>query len=200
VGLYAWLGEKAILPVIIATSAITLAFTWYFSSRVRLEFVDQSWLETMVNSKRLVTLGAAFMYGALLAAAVGFPIRALIVRDLGLEASGLYQAAWGLSGMFAGFILGAMGTDFYPRLLEAASYGLPVLQTSECNFPELTAAEGAWECVPNMEDLSKSLAIALNCDEGERHQRGEAGLHLVRESYSWSSIALRLHTACMALV
>lgn len=121
VGLYAWLGEKAIVPVIIATSAITLAFTSYFSSRIRIEIVDQSWLETMVNSKRLVTLGAAFMYGALLAAAVGFAIRALIVRDLGLEASGLYQASWGLSGMFAGFILGAMGTDFYPRLSAVAA-------------------------------------------------------------------------------
>lgn len=98
------------------------------------------------------------------------------------------------------FVLPSYSEGFPMAVLEAASYGLPVLQTSECNFPELTAAEGAWECVPSMEDLSKSLAIALACDEGERHQRGEAGLHLVRESYSWTSIALRLHTACMALV
>jgi len=40
----------------------------------------------------------------------------MIVRQLGLEANGVFQAAWGLSGMFAAFILSAMGMDFYPRL------------------------------------------------------------------------------------
>ncbi|WP_343230899.1 polysaccharide biosynthesis C-terminal domain-containing protein [Thermomonas sp.] len=33
-----------------------------------------------------------------------------------MDAVGIYQAAWSLSGMFAGFVLTAMGTDFYPRL------------------------------------------------------------------------------------
>ncbi len=121
VGLYMWRGEDAIIPVIIATSSITFSFTWYFSSRIQLDTVSQSWHETMSNSKRLVGLGTAFMYAALLAAIVGLAIRALIVRELGLDASGLYQAAWGLSGMFAGFILGAMGTDFYPRISAVAT-------------------------------------------------------------------------------
>ena len=34
----------------------------------------------------------------------------------GIESAGYYQAAWALSGLFAGFVLGAMGADFYPRL------------------------------------------------------------------------------------
>lgn len=33
----------------------------------------------------------------------------------------MYQAAWGISGMFAGFILGAMGADFFPRLTAASN-------------------------------------------------------------------------------
>lgn len=33
-----------------------------------------------------------------------------------LDAAEIYQAALALSGLFAGFVLGAMGTDFYPRL------------------------------------------------------------------------------------
>lgn len=33
-----------------------------------------------------------------------------------MNPAGIYQAAWALSGLFAGFVLGAMGTDFYPRL------------------------------------------------------------------------------------
>jgi enterobacterial common antigen flippase len=30
---------------------------------------------------------------------------------------GLYQAAWALGGLYVGFVLQAMGTDFYPRLV-----------------------------------------------------------------------------------
>jgi PST family polysaccharide transporter len=60
------------------------------------------------------------MWGALLAAAVALILRSIIVRELGLNAAGIYTSAWALSGMFAGFVLGAMGTDFYPRLTAAA--------------------------------------------------------------------------------
>jgi antigen flippase len=120
IGLYMSFGEDAVVPVIISTALITLGFTSYFTRKIQIESVSQTWVETLTNSKRLISLGAAFMYSALLAAVVGLAIRTLTVRDLGLEASGFYQAAWGLSGMFAGFILGAMGTDFYPRLSAVA--------------------------------------------------------------------------------
>lgn len=98
------------------------------------------------------------------------------------------------------FVLPSYSEGFPMAVLEASSYGLPVVQTSECNFPELTAAQGAWECVPTLEGLTKSLRMALACDDSERHQRGEAGYQLVCEHYSWSSIALRLHEACQTLV
>jgi PST family polysaccharide transporter len=120
VGLYAWLGQAGIVPVLIATAATSLGFSWWFARRIPVQPVSPTWPETFVNSKRLIHLGLAFMYGALLSAVVGLVIRALIVRKLGLDANGIYQAAWGISGMFAGFILGAMGTDFYPRLTAVA--------------------------------------------------------------------------------
>ena len=72
------------------------------------------------NSKRLIHIGVAFMYGAILATTVELIIRSLIVKKLGLEANGIYQAAWAISGMFGGFIISAMGTDFYPRLTAVA--------------------------------------------------------------------------------
>jgi O-antigen/teichoic acid export membrane protein len=49
-----------------------------------------------------------------------YAIRVFVLRKLGLEAAGLYQSAWSLGGMYVGVILGAMGTDFYPRLTAAA--------------------------------------------------------------------------------
>jgi len=120
VTLYAWLGKKGIVPVLLATAAVNLGFSWWFARRIQTARVTQDWLETLRNSKRLVHLGLAFMYGAVLAAVFALTIRAFIVREFGLDANGIYQAAWGISGMFAGFIMTAMGTDFYPRLTAVA--------------------------------------------------------------------------------
>ncbi len=116
VGLYAWLRERGIVPVLIATALINLGSSWWFARRIHIPPIDLGWRETWSHSKRLVGLGLAVMWSGLLTAAVGLVTRSLIVRTLGLDANGIYQASWGISGMFAGFILGAMGTDFYPRL------------------------------------------------------------------------------------
>ncbi|MCX6966278.1 MAG: O-antigen translocase [Verrucomicrobia bacterium] len=119
--LYAWLGEKGIIPVLILTAAVNLGFSWWFASKIQLATVSLTWGETLRNSKRLIHLGTAFMYGAILALVVGLTIRSVILKHYGLDANGIYQAAWAISGMFAGFILNAMGTDFYPRLTAVAS-------------------------------------------------------------------------------
>ncbi|MBK6436672.1 MAG: oligosaccharide flippase family protein [Rhodanobacteraceae bacterium] len=75
-----------------------------------------SWRETWHQAADLVGLGVAFMWSSLLTTGVDMFTRSLITREFGLDAAGIYQAAWSLSGMFAAFILQAMGADFYPRL------------------------------------------------------------------------------------
>lgn len=120
VGIYSWLREDGIVPVIILTSLVQLGCSWFFTRRVAIQKVGQTWRETWRNCRQLLNLGAALMYGAVLGSVVGLAIRALIVRDLGLEAAGLYQAAWALSGLLGTFILQALATDFYPRLAAVA--------------------------------------------------------------------------------
>ena len=63
----------------------------------------------------LLTFGAAYL------------IRIIIVHEEGVASAGYFQAAWAIGGMFAGFILQAMGTDFYPRLTAIAQ------NSEECN-------------------------------------------------------------------
>jgi len=44
----------------------------------------------------------------------------LVVRILGLSSAGMYQASTALASVYVGFILDAMGRDFYPRLTAIA--------------------------------------------------------------------------------
>ncbi len=116
VALYAWLRERGILPVLLVSAAITLLTTWWFARKVECTPIELRWVESWPDAKRLIHLGLAFMWSGVLMAGVALVSRSWIVREFGLDANGIYQAAWSLSGMFAGFIMGAMGTDFYPRL------------------------------------------------------------------------------------
>lgn len=50
-----------------------------------------------------------------------YAVRTMIVRLIGFEAAGFYQSAWTLGGLYLGFILQAMGADFYPRLTAIAT-------------------------------------------------------------------------------
>ena len=116
IGLYAWLGENGIVPVLLVSAAISYGVSWYFAAKIPWDKPLLDWKQTWDGSKHLIGLGVAFVWTAILAAGVALATRTIIVRDLGIEANGIFQSAWGISGMFAGFILAAMGTDFYPRL------------------------------------------------------------------------------------
>lgn len=116
IGLYAWLDARGIVPVLVATAGVSLGVSWWFARRVHIEPVLLSWPDTFTGTRRLAGLGMAFMWSGLLTAGLDMATRSLVTRELGMGAAGLYQAAWAISGLFASFILSAMGTDFYPRL------------------------------------------------------------------------------------
>jgi len=68
----------------------------------------------------LLSLGVAMMVSNLIGMAVQIAVRALVVRDLGLDAAGLYQAGWTISVTNIGLVLTAMSADYFPRLSAVA--------------------------------------------------------------------------------
>ena len=94
------------------------------------------------------------------------------------------------------FVLPSYSEGFPMAVLEAAAHQIPVVQTDECNFPELTAAGGAWECRPESESVEKALREALAAEDAERAERGLRGRELVEKSYSWDQIADQVISAC----
>lgn len=118
--LYGWLREDGIVPVIIATAAINLFSSWYYARKIPLENVDLGWLETFEHAKRFVGLGMALVWTTVLSSVGSLVTRSQIINQLGLDANGIFHAASSLSILFAGFVLGAMAADYFPRLSAAA--------------------------------------------------------------------------------
>ena len=95
------------------------------------------------------------------------------------------------------FVLPSHSEGFPMAVLEAAAHRIPVVQTDECNFPELTAAGGAWECRPERDAVENTLRKALTADDAERAERGLRGRDLVEKSYSWERLAATVIELCV---
>jgi PST family polysaccharide transporter len=66
----------------------------------------------------MVKLGVVFMLGGLATTATLLLVRARIAQDLGLDAAGHFSASWSITMIYVGFLLRAMGADYFPRLTE----------------------------------------------------------------------------------
>lgn len=122
-----WLRERGVIPALTAVAAATLGASWWYSRTVLVEGVSVSGPELRHESSALLKLGFAFMSSGLMTMGVAYVVRTTVLRKVGMEATGLYQSAWTLGGLYVGFILQAMGADFYPRLTACIANQL------ECN-------------------------------------------------------------------
>lgn len=107
---------QGVVPSLVAVAAMSLVFSWRYSHKIPIEAPSFVASEIGQEAFALLKLGFAFMASNLLMMGSAYVIRIIIMRKLGLEATGLYQSAWTLGGLYVGMILQAMGTDFYPRL------------------------------------------------------------------------------------
>src|SRR5690606_39973477 len=102
-----------------ARGASSSAIAWAFGRGAAAPRVALSGAAVRRIAAALLTLGMAFMVSGLLLMGSSYLVRVAVLRELGVEAAGLYQAAWAVGGLYLNFILQAMGTDFYPRLTAA---------------------------------------------------------------------------------
>lgn len=116
--LFAW-GQEGIAPSIVAVAACSLLVSWWFVRRAGVQRVHVSRRDFVGEGAAMLKLGVAFLVSGLVMMGVNYLVRILIIQLDGLHGAGLYQAAWGIAGMYVGLILQAMGADFYPRLVGA---------------------------------------------------------------------------------
>jgi O-antigen/teichoic acid export membrane protein len=112
-----WLGPGGIpFYILSAPLASFLLGHWYVARLPNPERLRMSCVDLANEWGGMLKLGFAFMVAGLASTMGQLLVRALVQRQLGAEALGHFQAAWAISMTYIGFVLGAMGTDYYPRL------------------------------------------------------------------------------------
>ncbi|HVV01368.1 MAG TPA: O-antigen translocase [Verrucomicrobiae bacterium] len=119
--------EQGIVPALICVAAMSIVSSWWYARKIKVEPVRIGAKEVFEEASELVKLGVAFMTSTLSVLAAGYLIRIILMRQIGAEAAGYYNAAWTAGTLYIGFILQAMGADFFPRLTAVAR------RHDECN-------------------------------------------------------------------
>lgn len=116
-----WLGTDGLAPTLVMMAMAALVASWWYSRRIEIAPPVMSTREMAGESLALLQLGLAFMASGLLMTGAAYAVRTIVLRQSGLDAAGIYFAAWTLGGLYLGFVLQALGTDFYPRLVGVAA-------------------------------------------------------------------------------
>lgn len=118
-----WLwGGQGLIAMVLIAPVVTFFFGHLYVGRLDPPAGGPIRLHEMTAEWRLMaTLGFAFMLSGLVTTVGHLTVRTLVQRELGVEALGQFQAAWAIGMTYLGFVLGAMGTDYYPRLVASMS-------------------------------------------------------------------------------
>ena len=155
----AWfLREQGVAPFLVCVAAMTLLVSWWFGRKVVVDPPSMTFPEARKEAAELLKLGFAFMASGFLMMGAGYVVRMMLARQIGLEAAGLYAAAWTLGGLYVNFVLQAMAADFYPRLVGVATNHAQCNQLTDeqSRISMLLAAPGVCATI-----LCAPLVIAL---------------------------------------
>ena len=111
-----FLRETGVVLSLVIVAAISILMSSWYSRKIRIELPTMNLVQMWQETRALLKLGFAFMASGLMTMGVAYLVRIIVLRKIGLQGTGFYQSAWMLGGLYVGFILQAMGADFYPRL------------------------------------------------------------------------------------
>lgn len=120
VPLYYLFGIDGIVPTIILSSITSLALSWYFSQKIKLQPVKVRKVRTIAEGKGMITMGFMISLSGLITLGVSYIVRIFISHTGGVDQVGLYNAGFAIINTYVGMIFTAMSTDYYPRLSAVA--------------------------------------------------------------------------------
>jgi len=79
----------------------------------------RDWNQLRRQWQSMFSLGIPLMAAGLMTLVVQLMARSFLMQNIGLEATGYFQAAWVISTTYLGFLLNTMAVDYFPRLSSA---------------------------------------------------------------------------------
>ena len=122
-----FLREKGVVSSLVIVAAISTLTSWWYSRKIQIPIPALNATEIWQEASALLKLGFAFMSSGLMTMGAAYVVRIIVLRKVGFDGMGFYQSAWTIGGLYVGFILQAMGADFYPRLTAS------IHDHAECN-------------------------------------------------------------------
>ena len=110
------LRKRGIVPALVLAAVTQMLVTAYWARGLSLPVPEAQTRYSPESARRLLTMGGVSVAVGIQSSLVGLLLRKLVLDGHGLDGVGTFQAAQGLSAMYATYILGAMSADFLPRL------------------------------------------------------------------------------------
>jgi poly(glycerol-phosphate) alpha-glucosyltransferase len=90
------------------------------------------------------------------------------------------------------YILPSHGEGLPMTVLEAWSWGLPVIMTPQCNIPEGFKYNAAIKISNNKNSVKEGILTLLTMNPDKQKKMGSNGKHLVEKSFTWELSALKM--------
>ncbi|MGE4563469.1 MAG: O-antigen translocase [Victivallaceae bacterium] len=117
---YYLLGINGIAISLVLGALIGVLISHHYVRKLAIRKIKLTANEFRRDIWEMLRLGVSFSVAGVFSLLANYLILILISREVNMESSGLYQSAFGLSGMLINFVLSAMGTDYFPRLAEVS--------------------------------------------------------------------------------
>ncbi len=175
-----------------ANMAKTILFIGRIAKEKGLDLLLQAWQKVVREDWRLVLAGPDWLgYGELLKEI----IKAKNIRNVDFigAVDGERKAEQYLKADL--FVLPSPMENFSIVVLEALSYGIPVIATVGTPWRELEEYNCGWWIEQGVNSLAASIGIAMSLDRRERKAMGERGRKLAIEKYRWGNVEQEMDSA-----
>jgi len=115
------LGQEGVIWFVIVAPSTSIMVAGYYAAKLPRIQTQPDWQAIRHQSKAMLKLGIPLMIATLVTLVTQLATRSIILREIDLDANGYFQAAWTISMTYIGFVLGAMSTDYFPRLTASIS-------------------------------------------------------------------------------
>lgn len=112
---YFW-GIDSVIPSIIVYVAVPAAVAFIYRVKMKAPEPKPSWRSTLKDGSGLLKLGFYMTVSSFASLAASYVFIAWLNEESSTETVGLFNAGFTLVNRYVGFVLGAVATEYYPRL------------------------------------------------------------------------------------